>query len=286
MDDNTYPELRISWTLLRTHTECAQKAKLYRERKKNKTQNVRNFFHGNVSDSVMRKWVELPDRDSVRMSSLVEEMFDEEEKRVTERDGILKWSHTEDKKTMMGFVETLCDRLEPILERLILPYEYELAKRFSVPVKLPDPSGGKSTVRLNGELDALVYLPDGYSIWDLKATKDDSYWRKTIGQLTFYDVAMWAEHGKYAQRTGLIQPMCKQQVLEVGITDESRRQLLMQVSSMAIDMWKEYAPVREDMSLCKFCECRHACAKFGRVGGRVPLTTSAPVRIEEGTSDE
>lgn len=271
-----YPELRISWTLLRTHTECAQKAKLHRERKKSKTQNVRNFFHGNVSDTVMRRWLET-DR-SAPMRSMVPDLFDEEEIRVRERDGILKWRNRTDRQEMLAYVETLCDKLEPILEDLVVPYEYELAKRFKVPILLPDPSGGKSKVLLTGELDALVKDRNGgYSIWDLKATSDNSYWRKTIGQLTFYDVAMWAEHNSYATRTGLLQPMCTQPVFEINIDDEARRNLLTSISRMAMDMWKDYAPVREDMSMCGYCECKHACAKFPRGRGRAAIPTKNEV---------
>lgn len=283
---NDYPEIRISWTSLRTYMECAQKAKLFQERKKSTTQNVRNFFHGNVADAAMRRWLALPDRDLVPMATLVPILFDEEEARIKERSGTLKWNHRTDRNDMQAYVQELCQRLEPILYEHFVPYEFKLAKRFAVPVNLPDPSGGQSRVILSGELDAIVYKPDGYSIWDLKATKDDSYWRKTIGQLTFYDVAMWAEHKKYASQTGLIQPMCKQQVMAVEVSDESRRVLLSQVSKMALDRWNNHAPVREDNSICGYCECRLACAKFAgpvRNGNRVPFASKVETRKHVGS---
>lgn len=273
----TYPDINISWSSLRVFEECAQRAKLSRERKRHVTRNLRGFFHGNVADAVMREWYRLDSaqRAVTPMSSFVEGVVTAEEERIKERnDGILKWKSPTDRAELTEFVEELCTRLQVILADVAGDNEVTLAKRFSVPIKLPDPGGGRSVVNLNGELDMLVYSPDGYSIWDLKATKDDYYWRKTIGQLTFYDIAMWAEHKAYALRTGLLQPMCKQQVLEVNISDDTRRDLLVRINRMATSMWNDLYPLAEDAAACRFCDCRHACPKFdpGR-RGRVSLGT-------------
>ncbi len=260
----SYPPVTISWSALRTHEECKQKAKLVRERKGNPTQDIRNFFHGNVVDRVMREWLEQDVRELGTMSSYVERVMEEEEKRALDRkSGVVKWRTATDKAEVLEFCQELVVKLEPILERLVLPHTWGTGVRFKVPISIPDPAGGKADIFLTGEMDILVKdLSGQYAIWDLKATANNDYWRKTIAQLTFYDLAVRALFGSFPTEAGLIQPMCDQQVLPVTIQSQDRVDLMSRVVSMAHDMWRDYAPIRDDGGSCAYCHVRHACDRY------------------------
>ena len=267
-----YPPLSISWTGLRTHEICRQRGKLIREKKKNPSQNVRGFFHGVVVDTVMRKWLENPYESS--MSSMVEQVIVEEQLNLKNRKaGVVRWKSSQDKVEMTNFCKTLVVKLEPILEDLVLPYDYDTGHRFRVPIKVPTPDGSSAEILLTGEMDLLVResLEDNsWAVWDLKATANNDYWRKTIAQLTFYDFSVRAMFGSNTTRAGLIQPMCDEQVLRTTISDASRADLMARIVNMAHDLWKGYTPPVDDSSTCAYCEVAHACEKY---------KTSSPHRV-------
>jgi len=260
----TYPPIAISWSSLRTHEECRQKAKLVRERKGNPSQNIRNFFHGNVVDRVMREWLDGDPPVPGTMSSFVARVMEEEEQRALDRkSGIVKWRDANDREEVLAFCQRLVVKLEPILERLVLPYDYDMGIRFKVPMLIPDPDGGKSHILLTGEMDLLVrQAVDQWAVWDLKATANNDYWRKTVAQLTFYDIAVRAMYGKFPVEAGLIQPMCDQQVLPVSISGQDRVDLMSRIVLMAHDMWLDFAPIKDDGSNCSYCHVRHACERY------------------------
>jgi len=257
------PVLSISWSALRGHEECRMRGKLLKAGKKNPQQDIRGYFPGTVVDRAMRYWLDDPDLpDGGMLASVDQIMADEEQKAKIDGDGVVRWRNKNDRLEVAQFCRELVIRLEPILRELVTPFDYQPAMRFRTPVTIPYLDGTPTEVNLTGEMDVLVRAEGQWGVWDLKGTKDDSYWRKTLGQLTFYDVATNALFGQHSARAGLIQPMCKERVKEVSITDEDRRVLMSRVVRMAHDLWKENYTLAADPAGCFRCPVKHACPKF------------------------
>jgi hypothetical protein len=256
--------ISISWSGLRAHEECRQKAHLLRTGKKSPSTNIRQFFHGTVVDRVMREWLEDEARQPDGMALLVEEIMDREElAAVNSGDGVVRWKNHRDRTDLIEWCKELVTRLEPHLNELVVPYEFESARRFRVPVQIPYLTGEPAWIYLAGEMDILTRDEQPrFHVWDLKGTADDNYWRKTIGQLVFYDLATNAAFGEYCQRAGLIQPMCKQQIVEIEITPQRRNELMQRIIRMAHDMWSHDTMPKESSSGCNYCPVHHACVKF------------------------
>lgn len=258
--------LTISWSSLRAHEECRQKGMLLRTGKKSPRTNIRMFFHGTVVDRVMREWLEQPEdeRRPGQMAQWVVDIMDREELAAVESgDGVVRWKSRTDREELIVWCQELVTRLESHLDELVTPYDYMVAKRFRVPVQIPYLTGEPVWIFLAGEMDLLVRDDQPrFHVWDLKGTADDSYWRKTIGQIIFYDLAVHAMFGEYSQRLGLIQPMCRQQQIEIEATQQKRNELWSRIIRMAHDMWTHDATPKESNSGCDYCPVRHACAKF------------------------
>lgn len=258
----TYAPVRISWSRLRVHAECKQKSWLLASGKRASGQDMRNFYHGMVVDRIMRHWLDDPGRAPGQMRAMVDEIIDTEEARIrADGEGVVRWRNAEDKHDVREFCAELCDRLEPLLYELVLPYEFENGKRFKIPIELPGPDGRPAQVILVGEMDLFV-INDGPVVWDLKGTRDNSYWRKVLGQLVFYDIATWAATGQQTRMTGLIQPMCDQRVIEYTISETDRSAMVSRIHRMALDMWTEQRQCKTDWAGCSTCEVRHACPRF------------------------
>ena len=262
MNDTPAP-LRISWSQLRAHAECKQKSHLLRGGHRNKAADVRNYFHGTVVDRIMRDWLANPHRSAGQMTTMVPAMIDAAERDAkTDNDGVVRWRSMTDRAELTDFCTTLLTRLEPILTQRVLPHRFDNGLRFTVPVTVPHPQHGPTTVHLTGELDLAVHHNTGTDIWDLKGTADDTYWRKVLGQLVFYDLALLGLGHGPSVRAGFIQPMCAQPVLEFTINDDQRRQMWAAIISMCEDIWAQHAPCRTDTSRCTYCEVRHGCPRF------------------------
>lgn len=259
-------QLSISWSSLRAHEECHQKGMLLRTGKKNPTTDIRSYFHGTVVDRVMREFLSDPEPGS--MPGMVVDIMRREELAALEKgDGVVRWKSATDKAKVTEFCIELVRRLEPLLYDLVIPYDYEDAKRFRVPINIPYLDGRPTQIYLAGEMDLLVRRPGverthEYDIWDLKGTADEGYWRKTIAQITFYDLATYSMFGQYSERAGLIQPMCKQQVIHAPVTDQNRAELMQRIINMAHDMWKKDWSPKESVTGCSYCAVRHACERF------------------------
>lgn len=264
--------INVSWSQLRVHEECAQRAKLLREGHRSPAGDLRNYFPGMIVDSIMGRWLDDPDRKPGGMLVMLENAIDE---LVTEAaasgDGIVRWKHPGDRDEVRRFCAELLTRLEPLLERLILPYPFDGHRRFKVPIYLPYLDGSQVIVNLTGETDLRTREGEGSSIWDLKGTADNSYWRKVVGQLIFYDVVETFETTRKPRRVGLIQPMCTNPVLQWTITDDQRRALLARVMAYAVSVWRNQAPCKEGTHGCTFCNVRHACPRFAGTGRTVSL---------------
>lgn len=261
--------LRISWSSLRAHSECKQKGFLFRSGKKSPATDIRGYFHGTVADRVMRNWLSAPEQVPGKMTAMVDELIESSLTEAKEAgDGIVRWKSTTDKSDMREFVVELVTRLEPILQKLVLPYDYEPAKRFEVPVQIPHLSGELTCVHLVGEMDLLTRDDQGrWGIYDLKATKDDNYWRKTFAQLLFYDIAQMAMFNEYATSLALIQPMCKEQVVYFTFTEDHRQEMWSRIVRFASDIWQKDFEPKKSNSGCSYCPVKFACSKFTPISG-------------------
>jgi hypothetical protein len=256
--------IRISWSQLRTHEECKQKGHLQRSRKRASVEDFRNFFPGTVTDRVVRDWLlEDPKSNLGRMPSMVADIMEREEELIREGRGSIQWKDIEDRQRVLADCIEAVTKIEPALEEYVLPYQYIPDFRFALPMDLPHPDGGFGQIILNGAMDILVKDDQGqFQVWDVKHTKNNDYWRKTEGQLTFYDLAVGAGTGQGTTVTGLLQPLCDLPVKTFVISDDKRNQLRQRVMSMAQDLWNGDVAPRVDNRYCGYCAVKHACPKF------------------------
>lgn len=274
-EEVTKPEpFRVSWSSLQYWEMCHQKGWLMSQRKASPVKDGRNFFHGTVVDRIMRNWLEDPQPG--QMPKMVDDYMESTEKEALEKgDGVVKWKHNTDKVDLRNFCVELVTRLEPILFELVVPFDYEPAKRFKIPVTLPGLNNEPTEIYMTGEFDLLVrdFTPS-WHVWDLKATADNNYWKKTMGQLIFYDLAVFAMMGESPAKSGLIQPMCNERTLSFTFTDDDRRAMLARIMAMMRAIQgKDHKP-KEDSAGCSWCPVAHACEKFSKPNplGMIPLT--------------
>lgn len=253
--------IRLSWSRLRAYMECKQKAKISKSKYNNPASDFRNFFPGTVVDRVMRTYLENPSLDMRDLvHSHIQGSLDEMKE---EGAGLVRWRDLGDRARVEVFCVELVTRLKPILKELVLPYEYEVAKSFSVPILVPYLDSTPKEIRLIGEYDLVVRTPTGINIWDLKATQDDYYYKKTFGQLVFYDLSILAQFDQTCEEIGLIQPMCKEQVKKFNISDELRSAMMVSIYGYTKSVWTGEAPPKEKISEdCNMCSRKHACVVF------------------------
>lgn len=260
-------QLTISWSSLLSYTKCKQRYGLQQQGKRSKTSNIRGFFHGVVVDRLAREYVEDQSNQYPGfMEDSVPEVMDREEKLARESgDGIVRWKSKDDKAELTEMCREACRNAEPLLDKLILSRDVSQADhRFKTPIRIPYLDGTLTTIRLIGAMDFLSWNLDntGYEVYDLKITRNDQYWRTTIGQTVFYDLAVYSEKGKFTDRVGLIQPLCKKQVVDFVIDDKMRREMMQSIIRMAHGIWRNDFEMRPDNSQCSMCNVKHSCARF------------------------
>lgn len=276
--------LFLSWSQLRHQSECRQKAHLLRQGKKAKDTNIRVYFPGTLCDRVMRAWLEDEAREPGGMVTHPEygvaaTLVREEQAAKDSGDGIVRWKSANDRREVAELCARALTYLEPDLREKILPVQFQPAKKFRVPVQIPDLQGNSTTIALVGEMDILAYDSEHvgnqpWVIWDLKITKDDSYWRKTIGQLVFYDLAVFAMFGQYTSSAGLLQPLCKQKAVSIEIENQQRIEMMQRIIAMAHAVWREDFAIAPTTKHCYMCAVKNACPRFTPVGGRMSLGSS------------
>jgi hypothetical protein len=284
MPDTGYKPIRLSWSRLRVHDECPAKGDLISKRQKGALTDTRNFLHGNVCDLAMRRFLSLeaPADELGWMARQVDELFDEWiEIAKSSGDGIIKWRHAADQAEVREFCREAVTRLEELLVRFVLPFDWYPAWRFNVPVKIHYGHEIRE-ITLTGEADLLVF--DKHCrifIWDLKATKDDSYWRKTLAQLAFYALAVKCEReealpeeekklGRWPYRAGLLQPMCTERFLTFDVMadgGQAIREMTSRIERVSADIWAGRLDPKPQ-EWCNRCEVRHACPLFAPGSGR------------------
>jgi hypothetical protein len=254
--------LRLSWSRLRLHDECPAKWQLKRDGKSSLT-DIRNFMHGNVVDLAMRRWLSQESPEAGWMRAQVDAIFEETSKPSDE--GMVKWKSASDRRDTLDFCRELVVRLEKILLRYALPFNYDPAIRFAVPITIPGLDGEPRELILHGEMDLLVEDCDGLiAVWDLKATRDNGYYKKVLGQLAFYAIAVLAMRGRLPAMTGLLQPMCDQQVLPVTVTPQAVREMAARIERTAHDIWAGRTLPKASDEGCNWCEVQRLCSKFDK----------------------
>lgn len=154
--------------------------------------------------------------------------------------------------------------LEPILLKYVVPYQFQVDYRFKAPLRVEDPRGGFVDVLLIGAMDILVYMPerDAFAIYDVKHTKDNGYWRKTMGQLNFYDLVVELTEGQASKALALFQPLATPTIKPIALTENMKTELLQQINGFVIDVVRDDLPPNQDSRSCRYCDFKHACTKF------------------------
>lgn len=270
--------IKISWSSLRTHETCRQRGYLQRQGKRGSLSDQRIFFPGNVTDRIVRYWLENdPLSHMGEMPDMVATFIDKT-KIEMEAEGPMRWRNPTDRSDVHRGVEDALRKIEPSLLERVVPYRYTPDFSFDAPLSLPHPAGGQEQVRIIGRMDILVQDDkDQFWVYDVKHTTDDSYWKKTVAQLTFYDLSVRMLFGKKTTGVALLQPLCRERVKEFVISDDWRRQMLQRISAMAGDIWRGDNSPRRDFDECHFCNVKHACRKFNplmQAGARSAETPS------------
>jgi hypothetical protein len=249
---------------LKTHEECRQKGALQREKKQGKQLDVRNFFPGRVTDRVVRYWLEADPRNTLgTMPGMVEEVVARELGAAQEDGEQIMWRHRTDKAEVVAACKDAVRRIEPALEKYVLPYTWQVDFGFKTPVLMRAP-WGMDRVVLNGFMDIIVFDPESetWRIYDVKHTLDKQYYKGSFGQLVFYGYENLIRTGQMPVEVGFFQPLIDESVKRFKLTDMHVNALAGRVQSMAWEVWTKQDQPRSDTSHCTFCEVKHACIKF------------------------
>lgn len=256
----------VSWSSLSRFMECPQKFKLIAEHKADENKNGRNFLPGRIIDLACRDWLDNPSGSLVELteSSMLSAVKSAEDSEIE----TLIWKSKNDRSEVFQFCYDALEKLQPILEREVLPYDYEQAKWFNEPIKITDITGKVVTIHLKGEIDILIRDPADmqWVVWDLKGTKNPQYYRKCIGQLNFYGLAILAMFGELPKRSGIIQPAVEPQLVEFTFSKDERSKLLSDIIAMYHAVQKGDLLPKASYEGCSVCECRKACSKFQVTG--------------------
>lgn len=260
-------EVWLSWSRLRTHEECKQKSYLKRTGKKAAVENHRNFLPGNITDRVVRDWLlGDPWNNLGVMPDMVPEYLDKAVANAKDQSAFIKWKSGDgsDQRDVIAKCTTAVTRIEDDLKRLVLPYAYTPDYAFKVALDVPVRGRDEPVhLMLNGFMDILVQRTAGeFGIHDVKHTEDEYYWKKTFGQLVFYDTALRLKEGVYSQHASLLQPLCKQQEKAFVITNDDRMKMFQSINNYAQDYVNHNVTPDAKPSLCSMCEVKHACSKF------------------------
>jgi hypothetical protein len=133
---------------------------------------------------------------------------------------------------------------------------------------VPHPAGYQSQILLIGFMDVIVrhpesdYSPEKWAVYDVKHTLDNYYWKKTRGQLSFYDLAVDVMFESPTFEVGLLQPLCNETTKMFKLDDQDRSILEAHVMRMANDIWLNNIEPTAPRSECAFCNVKHACSRF------------------------
>ena len=259
--------IRLSWSQLRTADECRQKRFLTVSGARKQARDQRVFLPGNVTDRVVRTWLKNDPKSHIgEMPGMVSETLDTIRNEILEKGERVAWKRdVNDRKQIEKDCIEAVTKIEPVLLKHVVPFEYEADFRFDAPLLLPR-DGGKELINLIGYMDIIVRGDDGrIRVFDVKHTRDSSYWRKTVGQLTFYDFAVQLLFKTKTSQTGLFQPLCAKEVYPYEVTDQARAEMYQRIVRVVTDIWNNDNAPNEHNKFCGQCEMRMACPKFAPV---------------------
>lgn len=256
--------LTISWSQLRMFEECRQKVVLLKQGKRHKAADARVFFPGTVVDRVVRDWLQEGSGALGVMPDMVRGvMVREQELLATNENRVVRWKDANDKAEVEKDCIEAVTKIEPALVKYVLPYQYQVDRRFRIPLDIPY-RGEKVRVLLIGAMDITVYneAANWWANYDVKMTRDEGYWKKTQGQMAFYDLANELEHGQPTRASALLQPMCAKQIRVIPITADKRAQMLSHIVTFAQASLEGNMGFTSKPSICTYCDFKHACPKF------------------------
>ena len=106
-------------------------------------------------------------------------------------------------------------------------------------------------------------MRDKYRPWDLKVTRDDQYWRKTVAQLVFYDIVCWCLFGVPSVEAGLLQPMVEDRpYISFAPLEQDRTEMYTRIVKVAHDILRNDDRPKEGTQGCSYCETRNACVRY------------------------
>jgi hypothetical protein len=259
-------EIYLSWSRLRSHEECKQKGYLERAKKKLAIDDHRNFLPGNITDRIVRDWLlDDPNENLGKMPEMVSEYFDKSVKESKDQGGVILWRGAEvtDRDQILKDCTEAVTEIEKYLQKYVIPFDYTPDFAFKVPLQVNLKNREPVTVVLNGYMDILVkHSESNYFIFDVKHTKDNYYWKKTIGQLAFYDTSLMLLEKHPSKIAALLQPLCKNQLHQFEITNLDRQKMWQSISNYAEDVVNNNNEPTTNVSACSMCRVKHACIKF------------------------
>lgn len=259
--------IRLSWSQIRNAQECKQKRYLTVTGARKQARDQRLFLPGNVTDRVVRQWLKDPNREPGQMPDMVSATVNSVREEILEKGERIAWKRdVEDRKKIEADCIEAVTKIEPALLKYVTPFEFEADFRFDAPLSIPRRDGTKETILLIGFMDILVRDDrERIHVFDVKHTRDSGYWRKTVGQLTYYDLAVQLLYRQKTTMTGLFQPLCPKPIYPYQVTDQLRSEMYQRIVKVANDVWANDNRPNTHNKFCGNCEMRNACPKFAPV---------------------
>jgi hypothetical protein len=225
----------------------------------------RVFLAGTLADRSMRRWLEEDEPQPGGMVKYLDELFEEHTGRDAEY--AIKWkgNPNQDRAKVRAQVVACLTKLEPLLYKHVVPFDYQPELRFRTPIAIPYLDGKPTRIDLVGGIDIAVRDHAGdFELLDLKNTANDSYANTMIGQLIFYSLAWHSWWGDKAQpkRAAFLTPLCREQYVPLEITREDKRVMLSRIIRYCEGVWRKEWEPREDNEECWNCDVKHACDKW------------------------
>lgn len=255
----------ISWSSLKRWENCPQHQLRTIKKETRQNDKGRIFLPGTVCDLTQRRWLESSNPQKGEMEQMVEDVFNGV---LAKGEHIIQWkgNPTKDKEEVKRFCRETVKNLEPWLIENVLPYEYQPEVKFRAHMEIPYICEGmRAPVKMIGGIDLVVRREDGrFRLYDLKITKDASYIRMTLAQLTFYDLAWGVIQGDFnlGEEWGFVVPALPEMLIPVTVDHEDRRVMMSRIVKYAHGVWSdEWKPKADDVG-CMWCEAREVCEKF------------------------
>lgn len=255
----------VSWSSLRRWEECHQH-QLRTIQGKASSGNGRIFLPGTLADLCMRRWLESDSPQPGGMHEYLDGLF------IThtgpDAEYQIKWigDPRADGRRVKQSVSEMLTVLEPMLTQRVLPYRYQPEVKFRQDIGIPGLHPGQTrVVTMIGGMDILVQDDnDDYEVMDLKATHDDGYAKKVLGQLIFYSVAVafMFDLPTQPKRASFLMPGCREKYVGVNITEADRRTMYSRIVRFCQGTWQNEWDPKADDDGCERCDTKHCCDKF------------------------